>query len=77
MQKIKQNWFQIIVIVLLLMCYSRLGEISKNTFYTADIVDASTERIIDSFADSFRGIENLLDDVNTNTKNVWYAVQAI
>ena len=60
----KQNWFQIIVIVLLILCYIRLGKIEENTFYTADMVDASATRIINSTVD-------YLDEIKDNTENTW------
>ena len=50
-EKGKQNWFQAIVIILLVLCYVRLGKIKENTFYTADMVDASATRVINSTVD--------------------------
>jgi len=63
-EKAKQNWFQIIVIVLLFLCYTRLGKIQENTFYTADMVDASASRVINSTVD-------YLDEIKDNTANTW------
>ena len=63
-EKVKQNWFQIIVILLLILCYMRLGKIEENTFYTADMVDSSATRIINSFVD-------YLDEIQRNTENTW------
>ena len=63
-EKVKQNWFQIVVIILLLMCYTRLGKIEENAFYTADMVDASASRVINSTVD-------YLDEIQTNTENTW------
>ena len=62
--KIKQNWFQIIVIMLLMLCYIRLGKIADNTFYTADLVDSSATRVINSTID-------YLDRIQDNTENTW------
>lgn len=61
---LKENWFKALVIILLLMIYSRLGEIKENTFYTADMVDASASRIIDSV----NNLEGYLDEINNNTR---------
>lgn len=63
-EKAKQNWFQIIVIILLVLCYGRLGKIKENTFYTADMVDASATRIINSTTD-------YLNEIQDNTENTW------
>lgn len=60
---IKENWFKALIIILLLMIYSRLGEIKENTFYTADMVDASATRIINSTDDRLMGIENIVDSI--------------
>ncbi|MDB5225487.1 MAG: hypothetical protein JWL87_439 [Candidatus Adlerbacteria bacterium] len=60
----KEFWFQIAVLILLIMCYVRLGEIKDNTFYTADMVDSSTTRIINSF-------EDYLNEIQNNTQNTW------
>jgi len=43
---LKENWFRIAVLALLLMCYSRLGEINENVYYVADITDSGTSRIV-------------------------------
>ena len=64
LEKAKRNWFQIIVIILLVLCYNRLGKIEENAFYTADMVDASATRIINSSTD-------YLDEIQTNTENTW------
>lgn len=56
------NWFQIAVILLLILCYMRLGKIEENAFYTADMVDSSATRIIDSES-------SYLDEIQTNTQN--------
>lgn len=57
-EKAKQNWFQIIVILLLVLCYNRLGKIEENAFFTADVVDASARRIINTMEDYFNGLYN-------------------
>ncbi len=59
-EKVKQNWFQVAVIVLLILCYVRLGQIKENTFFTADVVDDSSRRLIDP-----------LDQIERNTENTW------
>lgn len=64
MEKAKQNWFQIVVILLLVLCYARLGKIKENTFYTADMVDASATRVINSTTD-------YLSEIQRNTENTW------
>jgi len=63
-EKAKQNWFQIAVLILLVMCYIRLGEIKDNAFYTADIVDSSATRVITTF-------EDYLNEIQNNTQNTW------
>lgn len=63
-RKAKQNWFQITVILLLILCYIRLGKIKENTFYTADTVEDSTNRIVSSN-------EDYLNSIEINTKNTW------
>jgi hypothetical protein len=50
-EKVKRNWFQIIVIILLILCYNRLGKIEENAFFTADVVDSSATRIINTMTD--------------------------
>ena len=60
---LKINWFKLAVVILLLMIYSRLGEIKENTFYTADMVDASATRIISSLEDGLQGVEDGLDSI--------------
>lgn len=49
---LKENWFKALIIILLLMIYTRLGEIKENTFYTADMVDSSASRVINAIEDS-------------------------
>lgn len=61
---IKENWFKMLIIILLLMIYFRLGKVIDNTFYTADVVDSSISRIINSF-------EDYLSDIRNNTQNTW------
>jgi phosphoglycerol transferase MdoB-like AlkP superfamily enzyme len=61
---LKKNWFQLVVIALLILCYVRLGEIEKNAFYTADMVDSSTTRVINS-------TESYLNKIQRNTENTW------
>ena len=60
---LKENWFKVAIVILLLMIYSRLNEVKENTFYTADMVDASATRIITSLGDSLQGIEDGLDSI--------------
>lgn len=60
---LKENWFKVAIIILLLMTYSRLGGIKENTFYTADMTDASATRIIDSLDDRLYRLEHLLDSI--------------
>ncbi len=60
---LKENWFKVAIVVLLLMIYSRLGEVKENTFYTADMVDASATRVINSLSDSLQGIEDGVDSI--------------
>lgn len=64
---LKTNWFQIVVIILLVMCYTRLGEINDNTYYVADIVDSSTSSLINTF-------EDYLSDIESNTANIYYSI---
>ena len=76
---IKENWFNLVVVILLLMVYSRLGQIKENTFYTADMVDASASRVINSMedsnsdlTDSVNNLEGYLDEINNNTNRIKY-----
>ena len=59
---LKENWFKLAIVILLLMIYSRLGGVKENTFYTADVVDASATRMIDSL-DS--GLERIGDGIDS------------
>lgn len=63
---LKTNWFQIVVILILFLIYLRLGEIKENTFYTADMVDSSTTRVINSLSDSLRSIDSGIDSIRRN-----------
>lgn len=65
LEKAKKNWFQIIVILLLILCYNRLGKIEEHAFYTADMVDASATRIINT-------TEDYLNEIKNNTQNTWH-----
>lgn len=56
-QRIRRNWFQLLVLLLLVLCYIRLGHIEENAFYTADMVDSSATRIINSDSDYLDRIE--------------------
>lgn len=69
-EKARQNWFQILVIILLVLCYVRLGKIKENAFYTADMVDASASRVINSLED----ISSQVDDIHSSTENIYYEV---
>jgi len=60
---IKENWFKLAVLVVLLMIYSRLGNIKENTFYTADMVDSSSTRIIDNLEYRLRSIDSGIDSI--------------
>ncbi len=60
---IKTNWFKLIVVVLLLMIYVRLGEINETTFYSADMVDSSATRIITSLDDRLKSIDDGIDAI--------------
>jgi hypothetical protein len=61
---LQKNWFQVIVIVLLVLCYIKLGEISDNAFYTADVVDSSVTRMSNM-------MEDYMNNIETNTQNTW------
>lgn len=60
---LKENWFKVVIVVLLLMIYIRLDGIEGNTFYTADMVDSSATRIITSLEDGLQGIEDGVDSI--------------
>lgn len=57
LQVIKDNWFQAVIVILLVLCYLRLGEIEKQTFATADSVEASATRIINANGEYLNRIE--------------------
>ena len=59
----KQNWFKLVVVILLIMIYARLGGIKENIFYTADVVDASATRTINSLDDRLHDMEGILDSI--------------
>jgi len=63
---IKQNWFEVLVVILLMNIYVRLGEIKENTFYTADMVDSSVTRMINSLDSRLESIEDSLDTIRRN-----------
>lgn len=60
---IKENWFKIIIVILLLIIYQKLHSIKENTFYTADMVDASATRIINSLDSRLKNIEDGIDSI--------------
>jgi len=60
---LKDNWFKLVVIVLLLMIYARLNGIKENAFYTADMVDSSATRMIDSLDSRLKRIEDGIDSL--------------
>jgi len=60
---LKDNWFKFLVIILLLMIYARLNGIKENTFYTADMVDSSATRMIDSLDSRLKRIEDGIDSL--------------
>ncbi len=68
---IKENWFQIIVILLLVLCYTRLLKIQENTFYTADMVEESTRDLISSLDD----IYSRMEDVQSDVQSIYYEIQ--
>lgn len=49
------------------MIYSRLGEIKYNTFYTADVVDASSQKVINT-------IQDTTDDSSKETRDALYEI---
>lgn len=70
-KKVMQNWFQFAVIILLILCYVRLGQIKESTFYTADMVDDSTRRLMYSLDD----IYSRMGDVQSDVQSIYYEVQ--
>ena len=68
---IKENWFQIIVILLLILCYARLWKIQENTFYTADIVDESTRKLMYSLDDIYSRMGNIQSDI----QSIYYEIE--
>lgn len=61
---LKENWYKLSVLILLLLICNILSEIKDNTFYTADMVDSSATRIINSSTD-------YLNEIQRNTENTW------
>lgn len=53
------NWFKLAVLILLVMIYSKLDGIKENTFYTADMVDASATRVVNSLERVENGIDSI------------------
>ena len=53
----------LVIVILLLMIYSRLGDVKENTFYTADVVDASATRIIDSLDSRLERMGDGIDSI--------------
>lgn len=53
------NWFKLLVLILLVMIYSKMDGVKENTFYTADIVDASASRIVNSLERVENGIDSI------------------
>ena len=68
---IKENWFQIIVILRLILCYARLWKIQENTFYTADIVDESTRKLMYSLDDIYSRMGNIQSDI----QSIYYEIE--
>lgn len=68
---IKENWFKIIIILLLILCYASLLKIQKNTFYTADMVEESTRKIMYSLDD----IYSRMEDVQSDVQSIYYEIQ--
>ena len=60
---IKENWFKLVIVILLIMIYAKLGSIKENTFYTADMVDASATRIIDLLDWRLKNIDDGVDSI--------------
>lgn len=58
---LKNNWFRLAIIILSTMIYSKLDGVKENTFYTADMVDSSATRMINSLDDRLERIENSID----------------
>lgn len=67
---IKNNWFQVTVIILLFMCYAQLQEISASNYKTAFTIS-------DSVTASGEDTARILKDIESNTENTWYAVQGL
>lgn len=65
----KQNWFQLFVILLLVLCYIRLGAIEENAFYTADVVDSSSMQLRSM-------TEDYLSEIQRNTENTWQILES-
>lgn len=53
------NWFKLLVLILLVMIYSKIDGVKENTFYTADMVDVSASRIVDSLERVENGIDSI------------------
>ena len=82
MKFLKENWFKIAVIILLIMCYSRLGTTPIDTNGSVDRVSYLLDSKLTEVVDSVQSLEYYLDEMNnelkdieSNTANIWYAVQ--
>lgn len=64
---LKDNWFRLVVILLLTMIYGRLEKIADNTFYTADVVDASSRSVVNT-------IQDTADDSGKDTLDALYEI---
>lgn len=60
----KENWFRVLVIILLILIYGRLGEIKEYTFNNWDAVDAGFNKTTDAVYEVRSSIEDLRIDLN-------------
>lgn len=61
---IKENWFRILVVIILLMIYLRLGDIKEYTFNNWDTSDAKLTNIVSSIEETNSSINDLRVDLN-------------
>lgn len=60
---LKENWFKLVIVILLVMIYLKIANVNENAFYTADMVDASASRIINSLDSRLKSIDDGIDSM--------------
>jgi hypothetical protein len=79
MEFLKKHWFQISILILLALCFLKLGQIhSVNSPYLPAYDSDTLLEIRDSSLQSEYYLEAILselEDVDSSVNNVWYSVQ--